>query len=58
VRAWRYRIAAASLGLALLAVVPVLVALGLDAPGLGQRAFILVGLAWQVVFARAVGTPP
>jgi len=30
--------------------VPVLVAIGVDAPGIGQRGFILVGLAWQWAF--------
>lgn len=38
----------------LFAIVPVLMALGLDAPGIGQRGFILVGVAFQLVFARAV----
>jgi hypothetical protein len=57
VRGLRYRLAAVGLALALVAVVPILVALRLDAPGLGQRAFIVVGLAWQVVFARAYCTP-
>jgi hypothetical protein len=52
-----YRLTVAALGLLLLAVVPVLVALGLDAPGIGQRAFILVGCAWQWRFAASV-TPP
>jgi hypothetical protein len=49
----RYRVAVAALAVALLAIVPVLVALGLDAPGIGQRGFILVGLVWQWVFATA-----
>ncbi len=48
-----YRLAVLGLGVALLAVVPVLVALGIDAPGIGQRGFILVGCAWQWTFARA-----
>ncbi len=50
---WRYRLAVAGLAVVLLAIVPVLVALGLDAPGIGQRGFILVGCTWQIVFARA-----
>jgi hypothetical protein len=53
VRSWRYRAVAVGLGIALLAVVPVLVALRLDAPGIGQRGFILVGCAWQLAFAGA-----
>ena len=48
-----YRLAVLGLGAALLAIVPVLVALGIDAPGVGQRGFILVGCAWQWVFVRA-----
>lgn len=48
----RYRWIVAGLAVALLAIVPALVALGLDAPGIGQRGFILVGLAWQWAFAR------
>jgi len=47
VRRRRYRLTVAALGLALLLVVPVLVALGADAPGTGQRLFILIGCAWQ-----------
>ena len=43
VRDRRYRWTVAGLGAALLAVVPVLVALGLDAPGIGQRALIAIG---------------
>jgi hypothetical protein len=50
---WRYRFAVAGLAVVLLAIVPVLVALGIDAPGIGQRGFILVGCTWQLVFARA-----
>ncbi len=53
VRSRRYRVAVLALGLALLAIVPVLVALEIDAPGIGQRGFILVGLLWQWQFARA-----
>lgn len=52
VRRRGYRLAVAALGVALLAIVPVLVALGVDAPGIGQRGFILVGVAWLWVFAR------
>jgi hypothetical protein len=53
VRARRFRLTVAALAVALLAVVPVLVTLGIDAPGIGQRGFILVGVAWQWTFARA-----
>ncbi len=55
VRSWRYRLAALGLGVALVAVVPVLVALRWDAPGIGQRGFICIGCAWQLAFARAAG---
>jgi len=51
----RYRLAVAALGFALVAIVPVLVALGLDWPGVGQRGFILVGLGWQWLFAAHIG---
>ncbi len=47
----RYRLTVLALAVALLAVVPVLVALGVDAPGIGQRAFIAVGLGWQWAFS-------
>ena len=47
----RYRLTVLALGVTLLAIVPVLIALRLDAPGIGQRGFILVGLAWQWAFA-------
>jgi hypothetical protein len=53
VRRRGYRLTVLALGIALLLVVPVLVALELDAPGIGQRGFILVGLVWQWRFARA-----
>ena len=53
VTSWRYRLVVLALAVALFAIVPVLVALGLDAPGIGQRGFILVGCAWQWTFARA-----
>jgi hypothetical protein len=53
VRGARYRLGVLALGVALLLVVPVLVALELDAPGIGQRGFILVGLAWLWLFARS-----
>ncbi len=52
-----YRLLVAALAAALLAIVPVLVALGVDAPGIGQRGFILVGCAWQLAFARATFAP-
>lgn len=57
VRSRGYRLTLAVLAVALLAIVPVLVALGIDAPGIGQRGFILVGCAWQWSFARAGGGP-
>ncbi len=47
----RYRLTLAGLAAALLAIVPVLVALGLDAPGIGQRGFVLIGCALQWAFA-------
>ena len=47
----RYRLIVLALGIALVAIVPVLIALRLDEPGIGQRGFILVGLAWQWAFA-------
>ncbi|MBE2318617.1 DUF998 domain-containing protein [Solirubrobacter sp. CPCC 204708] len=47
----RYRLTVLALGVALVAIVPALIALRLDAPGIGQRGFILVGLAWQLAFA-------
>jgi hypothetical protein len=53
-----YRLAVAALAAALLAIVPVLAALGADAPGIGQRGFILVGCAWQWCFARAASRGP
>ena len=54
IRTRRYRLTIAGLAGALLAVVPVLVALGLDAPGLGQRGFVLTGCAFQWAFAVQV----
>lgn len=42
-----YRLSLAALAAVLVLTVPVLVALGIDAPGVGQRAFILVGCAFQ-----------
>jgi Protein of unknown function (DUF998) len=48
-----YRVTALALGVTLVAIVPVLVAVRWDAPGIGQRGFILVGILWQWVFARA-----
>ena len=56
----RYRWTVAGLGVVVLAIVPVMVTAGIDAPGIGQRGFILVGCAWQwrcAVEAAAV-TPP
>ncbi len=57
VRSRRWRVTVAALALALLAIVPVLVALGIDAPGIGQRGFILVGcvLLWR--FAADIRLP-
>ena len=49
-RSGRYRWTVAGLAVVLLGIVPVLVAVGADAPGIGQRGFILVGLAWQWAF--------
>jgi hypothetical protein len=54
VRSTAFRLATAALAVALLAVVPVLMALGADAPGLGQRAFIAVGCLWQWQLTTAV----
>lgn len=56
----RFRVTVALLALALVATVPVLVALRLDLPGVGQRAFVLIGCAWTWRFAAEVptrGTP-
>jgi hypothetical protein len=50
----RYRLIVVALGVTLVAIVPVLVILRWDAPGVGQRGFILVALGWQWAFARAV----
>ena len=52
----RFRATVALLAVALVAVVPLLVALGLDLPGVGQRAFVLIGCAWTWRFAIEV--PP
>ena len=56
----RFRVTVALLALALVATVPVLVALRLDLPGIGQRAFVLIGCAWAFLFALEVPTrgPP
>jgi len=54
----RYRVVLALLAVVLLAVVPVLVALELDAPGFGQRAFALIGCAFLWRFAVAASGPP
>jgi hypothetical protein len=50
---WRYRLTVLALGVVLVGIVPALLALRLDAPGVGQRGFILVGLAWQWAFTAA-----
>ncbi len=52
----RFRVTVALLALALVATVPVLVALRLDLPGIGQRAFVVIGCAWTCLFA--VEVPP
>jgi hypothetical protein len=51
IRTRRYRLTLTGLAVALLAVVPVLIALGIEAPGVGQRAFVLIGGAFQWAFA-------
>ena len=59
----RYRLGVGLLGVVLLAIVPTLVALGLDAPGLGQRGFVLTGVAFewwftaQTAWSAASGSP-
>jgi hypothetical protein len=58
VRSARYRTAVAALAAALLAVVPVMRAAGLDLPGVGQRAFIAIACAWQCAFAVSVARRP
>ncbi|HEX8104093.1 MAG TPA: DUF998 domain-containing protein [Solirubrobacteraceae bacterium] len=50
----RYRLVVLALAVVLVAIVPIMVAAGLDAPGVGQRGFILVGCAWQWAFAGAM----
>lgn len=55
VRGLRYRLTLAGLAVVLVAIVPVLVAFGLDAPGLGQRGFILVGCVFLWRFAVEAG---
>ena len=49
-----YRFAVFGLAVALLSITPVLIALGIDSPGWGQRAFIAVGVAWQTLFLAEV----
>jgi len=46
-----YRIALAALFATMMLTVPVLVALGIDAPGIGQRVFVLVGCGFEWVLA-------
>jgi hypothetical protein len=53
IQSWRYRLLVLALGFTLVAIVPALIALRLDAPGIGQRGFILVALGWQWLFSRA-----
>ena len=50
----RYRLAVLGLGVTLLAITPILIAIGIDSPGWGQRAFIAVGVAWQALFLAEV----
>ena len=52
----RYRLTVVALGVVLLGIVPVLLALRLDWPGVGQRGFILVGVAWQWAFTAAASS--
>lgn len=49
-----YRLAVLGLAVALFAITPILIALGIDSPGWGQRAFIAVGIAWQALFLAEV----
>ena len=51
IRTRRYRLTVAGLAAALVSIVPMLVALRIDAPGLGQRGFVLIGCAFQWAFA-------
>ncbi len=51
-----YRVTVVLLAVGLALIVPALVALGLDAPGIGQRGFLLVGCAFQWRFAREIAT--
>jgi hypothetical protein len=43
----RHALEVAGLAVALVAIVPVLILVGWDAPGIGQRGFIAVGCVWQ-----------
>lgn len=54
VRTRRYRLGLAACALALLLAPAVLVAAGLDWPGVGQRAIILVGVAWLALWVGEV----
>lgn len=49
-----YRVAVLGLAMALFAITPILIALGIDSLGWGQRAFIGVGVAWQALFLAEV----
>ena len=53
-----YRLAVLWLAVALFAITPILIALGIDSPGWGQRAFIAVGVAWQALFLAEVRRCP
>lgn len=56
----RYRLIALALATGLFAIVPALLAFRLDAPGLGQRGFVLVGWLFGWAFASHAGAeaPP
>ena len=49
-----YRLVVLELAVALVAVTPAMIALGIDAPGWDQRAFIAVGVAWQALLLAEV----
>lgn len=51
----RHTLEVAGLAVALVAIVPLLVLVGWDAPGIGQRGFIAVGCLWQwLAFKRLI----
>lgn len=51
----RYRLVIAVLAFALVAMVSAMVLLGIDAPGVGQRGFVVIGCAFQWAFASSAG---